>query len=182
MSGDEGESPVHTTATKNSFKDAQVGALGRRGRSKNKLVDAEVEDNERAQSAEKKRLRKKGEAGVAIIFVDDNDDDDDDDDDDVMIVEEDDGAALPPKPKRSTKIRKKRGADATGVSPKTPDQFVVDSKGKNYSASDGFVKININKLLFQQVTIERLRLDLKNKRDSEGKLLTTKLRVSGTIN
>jgi hypothetical protein len=58
----------------------------------------------------------------------------------------------------------------------------VDSKGKNYSASDGFVKININKLLFQQVTIERLRLDLKNKRDSEGKLLTTKLRVSGTIN
>jgi hypothetical protein len=178
MSGDEGEDPVHTTSKKNSFKKAKSGVLGRRGRSKNKFVDAEVEANEIANPSEKKRLRKKPDQSD-IVFVDD-DDDDDDDDDEVMIeddeaVIEDDGVALPPTPKKVTsKARKKRAPDATGVSPKTPDQLVVDSKGKNYQAIDGFVRININKLLFRQVITERLKLDLKNKLYSDGKQLTTK--------
>jgi hypothetical protein len=79
MSGDEGEDPVHTTSKKNSFKKAKSGVLGRRGRSKNKFVDAEVEANEIANPSEKKRVRKKPdeseEPKVTIVFVDDDDDD-----------------------------------------------------------------------------------------------------------
>jgi hypothetical protein len=169
MSGDEGEDPVHTTSKKNSFKKAKSGVLGRRGRSKNKFVDAEVEANEIANPSEKKRLRKKPdqseEPKVTIVFVDD-DDDDDDDDDEVMIeddeaVIEDDGVALPPTPKKVTsKARKKRAPDATGVSPKTPDQLVVDSKGKNYQAIDGFVRINIK----QASTIRLQRVESQKDR------------------
>src|SRR5687768_3817253 len=94
-----------------------------------------------------------------------------------VMIEEDDGVSLPLTPKKVTSkpsTRKKRAPDATGDTPKTPDQLVVDSKGKNYQATDGFVRININKLLFRQVTTERLNLDLKNKLDSDGKRLTTK--------
>lgn len=188
MSGLEGEGPVHTTSEKNSFKEANSGKLGQRGRSRNLLVEAAVEAKEqakpaqKAKGAQKKRLRKKKkseeeseepeEPKVTIVFVDDNDDDDDE----VMIDDDEveDGVALPSTPKKgSLKARKKRAPDATGVSPKALDHFIVDSKGKNYEAKDGFVRININKLLFRQVTTEDLKLDLKNKLDSDGKRLTT---------
>lgn len=141
----------HTTSSKNSFKDATNGMLGKRPKGQNQQQLVFSLQQKSAPAPEKKKADKR------FLFVEDDGE----------------GPELKEKPKTST-VKKSRKVKQPAFDKKNADLFVVNSKGgTEYPSGDGkIVRINLSKLMMMRLTEEKLE-EYSRLKDASGKALTT---------